>query len=920
MYQIRLSKDWSRLFVILSGGMTLVIGITGLIDWFVQNQHLMNLLPAHVPIHHNTSFGFLLCGIGLLSGAQNKKLPGVAAGMIVIVSSIFALLVFYRIIGADWIFSITDITLPEQNVIYTDALFRYIAFSFLLCGMAILCMSITTRFLFRPLVLGVFGILIAGRALVASFSYVSGIHFPVFGEEGMDFNIILGFGLIGTGVIAQAFQIEKTNKGTLHRWLPAVVLTGAIFLTLVLWQAMLEESRESVDRTTTITARSIDHEIYNKVIDRVGALERMGRRWEIWGRPEKAAWESDASLYIKHYPGMMKLEWIDSDYKSQWQVSSESINGEYMHHQPGENHLDALKKSCDLRKSMISRPEIIKEDLHGFYICVPIFENDNLQGFISAYLNAEIFFNQIFHDTYLKSYSIIIYNGDRIIYKQHEQSGSGTTDLMKEFQVDNYGTQWIVKLWPGNRLLADLQTPLPKFVLSIGFLLAFLLAFTTYLAQTARKKSREVVESQKNLEFLVQASRTMNTSLDYHITLENLAKLTIPGLADICTVFVRESDNNIRLVSVAHRDPAVVERAGHLKTRYEINRNIGIGIQKVISEGKAELFAEITNEMIPKITLDDDHCRFITDIGPKSGMVVPLLSRENVLGVITFGLTHTDRRYTEIDLELAEDLALRAAQAVDNAKLYSEAQLLNEELDARVKQRTEELEIANRELEAFSYSVSHDLRAPLRHVSGFVDLLRKHVGKSLDEKGNRYIRTIADSAVKMGMLIDDLLSFSRMSRAEVIKSSFKVEDLINEIKKELQTETRNRKVIWKIDTLPEIYADRSMIKQAYSNLLSNAVKYSRPRKEAVIEIGFTKNEFFVRDNGVGFDMKYYNKLFGVFQRLHTDSEFEGTGIGLANVRRIIHRHGGTIRAESAPDKGTTFYFSIAKGKGEKHDR
>ncbi|MGD9900844.1 MAG: ATP-binding protein, partial [Calditrichaceae bacterium] len=257
--------------------------------------------------------------------------------------------------------------------------------------------------------------------------------------------------------------------------------------------------------------------------------------------------------------------------------------------------------------------------------------------------------------------------------------------------------------------------------------------------------------------------------------------------------------------------------------------------------------------------------------------------------------------------------------AVDNAKLYSEARSLNEELETRVHQRTAELAIANRELESFSYSVSHDLRAPLRHVSGFVDLLRKHAGKSLDEKGNRYISTIADSAVKMGMLIDDLLSFSRMSRTEVRKSDFNVEELVREIIKELQMETKNRKITWKITPLPEIYADRSMIKQAYSNLLSNAVKYSRPRKEAVIEIGYSGNEFFVKDNGVGFDMKYYNKLFGVFQRLHTDSEFEGTGIGLANVRRIIHRHGGSIRAESAPDKGTTFYFSLAKGRGEKHD-
>ncbi|WP_084801693.1 ATP-binding protein [Bradyrhizobium sp. Ec3.3] len=245
----------------------------------------------------------------------------------------------------------------------------------------------------------------------------------------------------------------------------------------------------------------------------------------------------------------------------------------------------------------------------------------------------------------------------------------------------------------------------------------------------------------------------------------------------------------------------------------------------------------------------------------------------------------------------------------------AEIRKLNQELNLRAA----ELAAANRELEAFAYSVSHDLRAPLRHIVGYSELLQKHTPNSLDDKSQRYIQTIRESGKRMGNLIDDLLAFSRIGRTESRTTAVDLQKVVKEAISEIEPQTKGQDISWKIDALPVCYGDRSLLKLVVVNLLSNAVKFSGSRRPAKIEIGSVdangdKIEIFVRDNGVGFDMQYVNKLFGVFQRLHRADEFEGTGIGLATVQRIVHRHGGMVRAEGAVDQGATFYFSLPKAE------
>jgi|SRR5271170_3682615 len=247
-----------------------------------------------------------------------------------------------------------------------------------------------------------------------------------------------------------------------------------------------------------------------------------------------------------------------------------------------------------------------------------------------------------------------------------------------------------------------------------------------------------------------------------------------------------------------------------------------------------------------------------------------------------------------------------------------EIRTLNDELEARVIKRTVALQLANHELEAFTYSVSHDLRSPLRHISGFSRILVEDFAPSLPPEAQHYLQRIAQGAARMGKLVDELLNLARVGRQSLTIQPTELNSIVQGVLIMLEPEIIGRQVEWKIADLPFLECDPTLVRQVFQNLLHNALKYSRPRSPAVIEIGHTEKHgqpvIFVRDNGVGFSMKYADKLFGVFQRLHRTEEFEGTGVGLAIVQRIVHKHGGRVWAEAEIDRGATFYFTLGSSE------
>ena len=249
-----------------------------------------------------------------------------------------------------------------------------------------------------------------------------------------------------------------------------------------------------------------------------------------------------------------------------------------------------------------------------------------------------------------------------------------------------------------------------------------------------------------------------------------------------------------------------------------------------------------------------------------------------------------------------------------------EVRKLNNELESRVIERTAQLEAANKELEAFTYSVSHDLRAPLRHISGFSKILSEEFSQSLPPDAQHHVQRILDGTGRMGQLVDDLLNLGRVGRKELSLQVAGLHSIVDDVIASLKSDVGDRHVEWKIGDLPYVECDTSLMQQVFHNLLSNAVKFTRPRANAVIEIGQEQQNgrpaVYVRDNGVGFSMKYADKLFGVFQRLHRSEDFEGTGVGLATVQRIVQKHGGRIWAEGELDRGATFYFTLGTAEAD----
>jgi signal transduction histidine kinase len=397
---------------------------------------------------------------------------------------------------------------------------------------------------------------------------------------------------------------------------------------------------------------------------------------------------------------------------------------------------------------------------------------------------------------------------------------------------------------------------------------------------------------------------------------ETIVRTTADLVGDGCQIFL-VSDDGRSLVNAgnAHRDAAVeADIRNFLAGPPQPLATSQMVSAEVVRSGEPKLIPEIDPDAALART-DDAVKSLLARVRIHSVVIVPIRLRDALIGALSLIRTRPAFGYTADDLTLLQDIADRAGLAIDNARLY-------DDLERRVRQRTAELEAVNRELDAFSHSVAHDLRAPLRSIDGFSQALLDDYADKLDDEGRKYLKRVRESAQYMARLIDDLLALSRVSRGELRRKRIDLSGLARGSVARLEPTPGDRRIEISIQEGVVALADATLLGVVLDNLIGNAWKFTAKKPLARIEFGVEAAEhppaFFVRDNGAGFDMAHANKLFGLFQRLHSAQEFQGTGIGLATVQRIILRHGGRVWAKAAVGEGATIYFTL---EGEpNHDR
>lgn len=434
--------------------------------------------------------------------------------------------------------------------------------------------------------------------------------------------------------------------------------------------------------------------------------------------------------------------------------------------------------------------------------------------------------------------------------------------------------------------------------------------------------------AEERARFLAEAGSILSESLNFETTLARLAQLAVPRVADWCAVDM-VSNGHIERLEFVHSDPAKTRWAKALPNSHPLDAKTGPGIAQAIRTGKPELFATVPDPLALSFSSGEEHEKLIRGLGARSAVVVPIKARGRVFGAVTFVFAESKRTYTGEDLSLAEGLGQRAGLAVDNALLYRAAQQeiaerrrveeqihqLNQELEERVRRRTQALEESNQHLEAFTYTVAHDLRAPLRAMQGFSQALLEDYAERLDATGRDYVVRVTSAAQRMDGLIQDLLAYSRLSRAQLQTKTVDLEAVVDGVLLTFTSEIRTKHAVVEVARpLPVVCAHPSTLEQVLANLVSNALKFVNPGTTPRIRISAEEHSgtvcISVSDQGIGVDPQYHERIFGVFERLHGPETFPGTGIGLAIVRKGVERMGGRVGLESLPGKGSRFWFVL----------
>jgi len=443
-------------------------------------------------------------------------------------------------------------------------------------------------------------------------------------------------------------------------------------------------------------------------------------------------------------------------------------------------------------------------------------------------------------------------------------------------------------------------------------------------------------EAEESTAFLSEATRLLASSLDYETTLANIARLAVPRIADWSAICFR-TDGELKPLAIIHRDPSKVAAVKEAMRRFPVDPNLPYGYAKVMRTGEPDLISEVTEDLLKAVAQSPEHLALLRDIGLRSVMTVPMNVAGKTVATLTLASSESGRRYGWEDLQFAQELARRAAMAIENSRLYREVRHeseerkraleavrdLNDHLERRVLERTAKLEEITRELDAFASTVAHDLRAPLRVMKGFSEmLLEDYSGRVLDPAGQEYARKIDRASERMAGLVEDLLAYSRLSRQDVPIHALDLGVAVDEVLQNMADELLGAGAELSVEKpLPRVLAHGALLTQVLANLISNAVKFVVPKAVPRVTIRAEREgsgvvRLWIEDNGIGIEPQHLDRIFGVFERLHTQDRYPGSGLGLAIVRRAVERMGGSVGVESVFGQGSRFWIRFRAAEEE----
>jgi signal transduction histidine kinase/CHASE1-domain containing sensor protein len=577
----------------------------------------------------------------------------------------------------------------------------------------------------------------------------------------------------------------------------------------------------------------------------------------------------------------------------------------------------------------------------GFCIYMPIYEGgaipDSVEkrrakivGFIYSPFRAESVIDPIVNET-PSNLDFDLYDGDSTkspqFYRRHPSPANREErEITSSFPIS--GRTWTMVASRD----AGVESNLIGFLPLVGGMICAVLFLLSLSQSNARRRTEaalvELERAESGQRLLAESGVLLSQSLDYSTTLKAVANLAVPSFADWAAVDMLGSDDTITRVATIHRDPQKLATSDELLRRWPTKWDDPGGVAKVLRTHEPEFVPEIQQGDIGMGVSDPERAELIRTFALTSIMIVPVINRDRIYGALTVAQSESQRHYTQADLEIACEIGRRAGLSVENSlnaqaakmeleeRTRAEEQVrhLNEDLERIVEERTLELAAANKELEAFCYSVSHDLRAPLRSIDGFTKAIHDDYFPLLDESGRDYLARVRSAAQRMDELITSLLTLSRITRSEMKRQSIDLSEVAQQSFDEQVRSNPSPHVTIAIEPEMKVVADPHMTRLILDNLISNAIKFASKNPDAHVTIGSTTSKgrvaFFVRDNGAGFNPAYANKLFMPFERLHSPKDYPGSGIGLATVERIVTKHGGEVWAESEEGKGAIFYFTL----------